>query len=131
MQVTPLKTHELAIQVDESLAGRVRLDWTGKSTSRNPAEVLAPFLDGVLDHASTSGRAVEMHFESMEHFNSSTVAELIRVFNKGRTSHVRLTVFYDRNRKWQELSFHALERAMRIFQTGLDPAVRILGVGEA
>jgi hypothetical protein len=128
--MNPLQTHELAIKVDDS-AGRLRLDWSGKSTSRDPSQVLAPFLDQVLSSASAGGKTVEMHFEAMEHFNSSTVAELIRVINKGRTSQVPLTVFYNASCKWQELSFKALERAMRPFQTGLEPSVRILSVADA
>lgn len=129
--MNPLQTHELSIKVDDSLHGLLRLDWTGKSTSRDPSQVLKPFLDGVLESAAGASLTVEMHFEAMEHFNSSTVAELIRVINKGRTTKVPLTVFYSSTRKWQELSFRALERAMKPFQTGLEPAVRILAVGGA
>jgi len=59
------------------------------------------------------------------------VAELIRVINTSRTAHVPLSIYYSSTRKWQELSFKALERAMRPFQTQQSPAVRIMPVGGA
>jgi hypothetical protein len=49
-----------------------------------------------------------MHFERIEHFNSSTITALIRLIQTARKAGVKLVMVYDQNLKWQRLSFDAL-----------------------
>lgn len=112
--LVPLNGEGLTIEAAESGAGAVgiRLVWKGRSGARNPSEVLMPYFRGVLEAASQRGRVgVEMHFEALEHFNSSTVAALIHLIQDARGKQVPLVFVYDRNLKWQKLSFDA----MRVF----------------
>jgi hypothetical protein len=112
--LVPLNGEGLTIEEAESAAaaGGIRLVWKGRSGARNPSEVLMPYFRGVLDAASQRGRVgVEMHFEALEHFNSSTVAALIHLIQDARGKQVPLVFVYDRNLKWQKLSFDA----MRVF----------------
>lgn len=126
----PLRSDELTIEVEEK-DGLVRLLWKGKSASREPATLLRPFFALVLERALARLSAVELHFEQLDHFNSSTVAEVIKLINDGREKGVALTFFYDRQRKWQVLSFSALERAIKPFESAGGAPVRIFAVGGA
>jgi len=111
----PLKSDDLTITVSSLAPGELRLDWTGKSNARDPAKVLIPFFNGVL--AKAAGGQVEMHFERLEHFNSSTIATLIHLINAATRANVPLRIHYDANQRWQSLSFDALKRALRPFGT--------------
>ena len=90
----------------------IRLTWKGRSGARNPAELLAPYFRNVLQVAADRRPApVEMRFEQLEHFNSSTVAVSIHLIQQARSQQVPLVFVYDQSLKWQKLSFDA----MRVF----------------
>jgi hypothetical protein len=112
--LVPLNGEGLTIDAAEAAAGPVgiRLTWKGRSGARNPSEFLMPYFRNVLEVANQRGRVgVEMHFEGLEHFNSSTVAALIHLIQDARGKQVPLVFVYDQNLKWQKLSFDA----MRVF----------------
>ena len=60
--------------------------------------------------------SIEMHFEKIEHFNSSTITALIRLIQFCRKSNIKLAMVYDQSLKWQRLSFDAL----RVFEKNDD-----------
>jgi hypothetical protein len=62
----------------------VRCVWKGKSSDRQPGTFLAPYFETLLGEASSAGAALEMHFEDLEHFNSSTITALIRLIQSSR-----------------------------------------------
>jgi hypothetical protein len=97
-------------------AGVIRLDWKGKSNNREPAKLLQPFFADIVADIVKAGAAtkstVEMHFEKLEHFNSSTITALIQFIQTSRSAGVPLVICYDASLKWQRLSFDAL----RIFE---------------
>ncbi len=62
----------------------------------------------MLETAGLKHIFVEMHFEKLEHFNSSTIAAIIRFIQDARTKGVRLVIVYNQALKWQKLSFDAL-----------------------
>jgi hypothetical protein len=49
-----------------------------------------------------------MHFENLDHFNSSTIAAVIRFIQEARVKAVKLVIVYNQQLKWQKLSFDAL-----------------------
>jgi hypothetical protein len=110
-----LQAGDLTVTVSE-LAGALRLDWKGKSNNREPAKILAPFFAEVAKRAAALGGkpAVEMHFEALEHFNSSTITSLIQFIQTSRSRGLSLIIVFDAAQKWQRLSFDAL----RIFDKG-------------
>ncbi len=118
-----LRTEELVIRVDESAPASLRLGWLGRSTSGNPGPLLGPFFDQVLVEASGGGRAVDMHFESLEYINSSAIAMLIQLINSAGTAKVGLRIHYDPDQKWQALSFDSLKRVVNWFGSGGGPNV--------
>src|ERR1700691_257818 len=101
-------TQGLRIAMSDLPAAGLRLDWTGRSDGRNPAWTLAPFFDDQLQYAQDHGGVIELHFEKLEHFNSSTITALIQLIRKARSLRVRLSLFFDGKAKWQRLSFDAL-----------------------
>lgn len=104
-----LKAGDLSIAVTPSpdAAGVLRLDWRGRSTDRQPEIVLAPFFRQVLDAVGPGG-ALELHFEPLDHFNSSTITAIIGLLAQARARGIKLTLCYDPTLRWQKLSFEAL-----------------------
>jgi hypothetical protein len=113
-----LTIDDLVIRVDRSVSACVRLDWLGASTSAHPGQAIAPFFEDVLREARESARSVEMHFEELEHFNSATIATLLRLINSAGKAKVPLRIYFDGRLRWQALSFGPLERAVQSFASG-------------
>lgn len=102
-----LHAGDLKIDIVDADAA-LRLHWLGMSNERQPEKVLKPFFATVLDGAATGNKAIELHFEQIERFNSSTILCIIQLIQEARHRNVRLEVVYDPTRKWQRLSFDAL-----------------------
>ena len=83
---------DLTIEVEDGPPGVLRLDWKGKSNHRQPDVVLAPFFADVTSRAVSQQRALEMHFEHLEFFNSSTITVIIQYVKELRDRKVKLTV---------------------------------------
>jgi hypothetical protein len=115
-----LQADDLLIEVDERESGLLVLNWLGRSASRSPGAVLHPWFDQLFGVARERNAALEMRFERLEHFNSSTIAVLIQLINSAQDRRIRMTVRYDANLRWQTLSFDALKRALRPFDHGVD-----------
>lgn len=112
-----LKAGDLHIEVGTSAPkAPLRLVWRGKSNERHPGSVLDPFFAQVLDAARAVGVPVEMHFEEVSHFNSSTITSVIQLIHDAREKAIRLVIVYDSKQKWQKLSFDAL----KVFDKGDD-----------
>jgi len=100
---------DLRIRVEPSTPGQpLRLSWHGKSNDRHPGKILLPYLSQALTVAAAGGTGVELRFESLEHFNSSTITALIQLIQESRQRGVALAFVHDPNLKWQKLSFDAL-----------------------
>jgi hypothetical protein len=117
---------DLKVEVDITSPGTVRLDWMGRSNSREPGKILLPFFDDVLKHAVRERAMVEMHFEKLEHFNSSTIAAVIQLINSAQERKVPMKMHYDANLRWQALSFDALRRALKPFQSAHAAPIQFL-----
>ncbi len=110
-----LQSGDLAIEVSEA-DGALRCTWRGKSNERNPPEILRPWFDKLLAEVAEKKLSLEMHFEKIEHFNSSTITALIKLIQVCRKSSIKLIMVYDQSLKWQRLSFDAL----RVFEKNDD-----------
>ena len=103
-----LVSGDLRVALATPEPGRLVATWTGKSNERAPGKALDPFLAALVRDAAARGLALEMRFETLEHFNSATVTCLIGLVQQARGAGVRLELVYDRALKWQRLSFEAL-----------------------
>ena len=99
---------DLTIDVDEGAPGLIRLDWRGKSNHRQPDVALAPFFADMTSRAVSGQKALEMHFEQLEFFNSSTITLIIQYVKELRDRKVKLTVSFDSRHRWQKIFFDAL-----------------------
>ena len=99
---------DLKIAVDESQAGRLVYRWEGMSNSRDPSAALRPFLEVALAEAGTRKATLEMHFEKLSHFNSSTMVVVLRFIDDARKRKVKLSLHYDATLRWQSHSFEAI-----------------------
>lgn len=99
---------ELRLRVDASEPQKLSVLWEGKSVDRQPGKVLDPYFDGLVDAAKQGSRSIEMRFDKLDHFNSSTITSIIGLVQRARGQGVRLELVYDKALKWQRLSFDAL-----------------------
>ena len=99
---------DLNIDVDEDVPGVIRLDWRGKSNHRQPDTVLSPFFADMSRRAIAGEKALVMHFEQLEFFNSSTITAIIQYVKELRDRRVKLTVSFDARHRWQKIFFDAL-----------------------
>ena len=99
---------DLKIDVDESAPGRLQLHWTGTSNSADPVKGLMPFLTLQLARAAKEGVLLELHFEALSYFNSSTIAAVIRFIHEARSRKLKLALFYNGSLRWQRLDFEAI-----------------------
>lgn len=111
-----LHAGDLTIEVAVTPEGVFHCTWKGKSNERNPPEILKPWFDQLLAAVTAKQGTIEMHFENIEHFNSSTITALIRLIQICRKSALKLVMVYDQTLKWQRLSFDAL----RVFEKNDD-----------
>lgn len=98
---------DLRVDVMEA-GGTIRLDWRGKSNARQPEVQLNPFLSDIARKALETKSGIEMHFEELEFFNSSTITVIIQHVKDLRERSIKLVLSYDRGQKWQKIFFDAL-----------------------
>jgi hypothetical protein len=103
---------DLTILVHRDGPGRLALEWTGRSNSRDPARVLDAFFRSVRDEAIAEGSCVEMRFDRLDFFNSATITALIQFVQEMSRSNAKLVLVFDSTKRWQKLSFDVL----RIFE---------------
>jgi hypothetical protein len=94
--------------VEDEASASVQLLWRGKSNNRHPSEALVPYFREVLARAAVRNWPIELHFEYLEHFNSSTITSIIQLIQESRARSIKLVLVYDHALKWQKLSFDAL-----------------------
>jgi hypothetical protein len=114
---------DVVAALDRSAPSVLSVRLSGKSASREAGKVLAPLFDRILAEAKTGSRGVSLHFEGLEYFNSSTISALVQFIRAVHEAGVGLTVVYDGAQKWQAMSFDALRRALRPFESGGGPAI--------
>ncbi len=117
---------DLGAALDRREAGVLRIRLTGRSSSREAGKTLAPLFDLVLADAKAEKRGIALHFEKLEYFNSSTIAALVQFIRAAHEMGVRLGVVYDGKQRWQAMSFDALRRALRPFESGSGPSVQFV-----
>ena len=117
---------DLTAVLDKENAGALRVRLSGRSSSREAGRTLAPLFDRVLSEAKSEARALALHFEKLEYFNSSTIAALVQFIRAAHEMGVALSVVYDGTQRWQSMSSDALRRALKPFESGSGPAVQFV-----
>jgi hypothetical protein len=109
MPVNALHSGDLKIEIiDGGGASPVQLMWKGRGNQRQPVSVLTPFFVQLIAEAAQRGTAVELHFEKLEHLNSSTLATVIQLLRDAADKKVRTEIHYDASLPWQRVSFDVL-----------------------
>jgi hypothetical protein len=86
----------------------LQLRLRGRSSDRHPEHILGPYFASALTAASQQQVPLELHFEELDYFNSSTITSLIQLIQEARAKEIKLTYVYDAALRWQKLSFDAL-----------------------
>jgi len=112
----------LKLELEQS-SSEVRVHWSGRSTAREPSRFILPVLSRAVELCDESRRPLVLDFRRIEYMNSSTITPVIRTLEQARRSSRSIRVVYQKNVKWQELSFTALQ----VFETP-DKRIEICGV---
>jgi hypothetical protein len=104
---------DLTLAFNAARTDAIELTWLGRSNDRNPDKLLNPYWQITLAEAAQRTLPIELHFQKLQHFNSSTITVIIQFIQEARRRAARLVVVYDQAIKWQKLSFDA----MRVFVT--------------
>lgn len=103
----------LTLEVFEPDENRIRVMWTGRSDHREPQKALRQWFDQLIRTALASKSAIEMHFEQLAYFNSSTIAALLQFITTAHQSGVELDMVYEPKLEWQQRSFDGLQHVVR------------------
>jgi len=90
------------------LGATLRVDWRGRSTNRNPEQTLRGLFKELILLSRQPGTTIEMHFEALEFFNSSTITSVLQFVKELRDARIALVVAFDPANKWQKTFFDAL-----------------------
>jgi len=82
--------------------------WLGRSTTADPTLTLKPFLDEVPVQIHKD-LAVELDLTQLEYMNSSTFKPILAFVQNASKSASKVTVRYDANKHWQQMSFKTLK----------------------
>ena len=118
---------ELTVRAEREGEDVLGVRLTGKSASRDAGRELQPVFDRLLQTAKDDRRSLVLHFEQLEYFNSSTIAALVQFIRTAQQAGVSLVVRYDAGLKWQAMSFDALRRALKAFESANGPTLRFEG----
>jgi hypothetical protein len=88
--------------------GTIVLQWRGRSTDRQPARAIIPYVTPCLERALHLKVPVRMQFGELEHMNSSTITAIIQIIQEARARGTRLILVYSADKRWQKLGFEAL-----------------------
>lgn len=119
----------LRLSAAHTPSGAVAVQWQGRSELREPHVHLLPFFEEVIRSARASGQQLQLRFDQIEYFNSSTVAFVIGLISRARELKVGTEIVYDESLRWQSVSFEALRRAMKLFEKDAESPVRFVGSG--
>jgi hypothetical protein len=107
----------------EQAQGAVRLAWSGRSTAREPSRFIVPVLAKAVELCEETRAPLVLDFCRIEFMNSSTITPVIRTLEQARKASRSIRVLYQKNVKWQQLSFSALQ----VFETP-DRRIQVCGV---
>lgn len=85
---------------------QVYMSWNGRSAERDPAALLNPYLESLLD--GIHDRDLLIAFQELQYMNSSTVSPIIQFLKNLNQRQVETRITYDGRSKWQSASFKAL-----------------------
>ena len=103
-----LVSGELTIEVSPARQESIVLVWRGKSTERQPARMILPYVTPRLERALHLRIPLRMQFAELEHMNSSTITAIIMIIQEARSRGMQLVIAYDPHKRWQKLAFEAL-----------------------
>ncbi len=93
---------------------RVYMSWNGRSAERDPAALLNPYLEELLDEIQN--RDLLIAFQELQHMNSSTVSPIIQFVKRLNEQGIDTRITYDGNSKWQSASFKALNGLAKVMK---------------
>src|SRR5689334_18348741 len=106
--VQPFSVSKDLLRVDVTCTDDIRAHFRGRSVLRDPEVLLVPLFDNLAAGAIKTHFPVQLHFEELEFFNSSTISCIMQCIIGIRDKGVRTVIRYNSRQKWQKVFFDAL-----------------------
>lgn len=105
------RTHVERELTIEELDGdnELRLVFKGKSNDREPGRFLMPLLLDALERSMRQRRRLTLDFCELTYMNSSSFTPIVKLLDHASKGGHRLQIEYAAGRKWQSLSFSAMQ----------------------
>ena len=100
-------SNSLTIEIYDNDA--IKILWKGRSTERDPSTFIVPILFNSLVRGEETKKQIIMDFSEMEFMNSSSFSPIAKMLERAKQTKLDVSVLYNRAKKWQELSFTALQ----------------------
>jgi anti-anti-sigma regulatory factor len=120
--INTMSDNQLKLEIND-IKDVIEVHWIGKSIQRNPSQFILPLLTDVIKRGIDENKLVVWDFRKLDFMNSSTITPMIKTLELVRKGSGRIKIIYNKQKKWQDLSFSAL----LIFETK-DGRVQIEGV---
>jgi len=98
------------LRVELGPAGELLVTWLGRVDERHPSLTLRPYFDTLALAAAQASRLLVFELEGLNHFNSSTIAEIVRFFQRLETFGISLRVSFDPEKRWQMITCDVFRR---------------------
>ena len=85
----------------------VILRWIGQSDDKNPATLLTPYLNDIVE--DVEGRDVTIEYQQLDFMNSSSVRVILQFIATLNMRGVNTVATYDSSSPWQNASFRVLK----------------------
>ena len=106
MAIAGIKVDNFEIKITEQL-DKVKVQWLGRRESRNPAEILNPYFDNMINQLN--GKSITIDYTLLEFMNSSTVPPIIKFIKACSLGGINTVVNYSKDLEWQNASFKPLQ----------------------
>jgi len=114
MPLHSLVADNFTLRVRHRGGGPVEVCWLGRVDARVPSALLEPFFAELLQAVrELRSREIHFRFEDLEHFNSSTIAALVKFLDQALLAKAPLVLYYDPDKRWQKMTFEVIRRLGR------------------
>ncbi|MDF1561981.1 MAG: hypothetical protein P1V51_02995 [Deltaproteobacteria bacterium] len=105
-----LVSSSYTLRLDEAEGGWLTSSWLGRIGDRHPSVSIQPYLESLMDHAFEGGLGLHFRLEELQHFNSSTIAVLVRLIHRIPERQGKLRITFDPDKSWQQMCCDVLAR---------------------
>jgi len=99
----------------EQYDGAVVMKWLGESSMQYPQKFLNPYFTEMISSIAEF-KSVIVDFRQLDYMNSGTVQPILHLIKGLNSLNKPIIIYYNKEKKWQTLSFQALKAVTKILK---------------